>query len=153
MKQNGPKLIPLTVDGQILLVPTGTGWNELRKEPDIDEMPIGSIDRLWKELEIVAQYDELLIGLDKMPFSYPRWWHGYVLLQTSSGIQRILFEWIRCENCQWQGWIGNPTDSTIYIGARNKMEAINKGWEHPIIPCIKCGGSLPRHPIWVEGAK
>ncbi len=92
MQSNDPKLIPLTVDGQTLIVPTGCGWNELRKEPDIDEMPIGSFDSLWKELEIVAQYDELLISLDKMPFSYPRWWHGYVLLHTSTGIQRILFE-------------------------------------------------------------
>ncbi len=154
MKSNDPRLISVTVDGQCLYVPTQSGWEFLRKEPKIDGIPLGTLDLLWKELEITSQYEELAIGLGKFPFKFPvkkpRGWLYYVLLHTSIGQQRVQLEIVKCDHCDWKGWIANPTDTTIYIGAQDEWQSLDKGWEHPIVPCVKCSHSLPRHAIWVE---
>ena len=150
MKSNDPRLVSVTVDGQCLYVPIQTGWEFLRKEPDIDGMPLGALDLLWKRVEMTSQYEELTIGLAKFTFKKPRGWTFYVLLHTSTGQQRVHLQRVNCDHCGWQGWIANPTEVTLYIGAENEQQSLEKGWEYPVVPCIKCSRSLPLHAIWVE---
>lgn len=77
-------------------------------------------------------------------------WLICMLLQTTSGPQRVHIEHLKCDVCAWYGPTANPMLPDLYIGIPDKWDLIRAAERHPVRPCPKCGSKLPRHPIWTE---
>ena len=139
----------LVVDGGTLLILDAIAWRRLLFDPYVDNLSLGVRDSLYKNLAFTHYFDELVLSLQPLRSAQPSW-IGLVLLRIVDRWQRVQLKRLTCPTCEWKGVTANPMGTDLYIGAADTWAALDQAAELPIKPCPHCGGTLPRHPIWIE---
>lgn len=152
MYTNDAELAEVSVDGQTVVIPTALGWARLQAEPALDGLPLGSPDimRSVKSLlNFVRRYPEFTLALYR-PGPGIKAWLPLVLLRAAGAWQRVFVERLTCPACGWTGQTANPLVHELYSGVPDVNAALQATRKYAVLPCPRCGGKLPRHPIWVE---
>lgn len=141
------------IDGQELYIVDMGKFDLIIKNPTIDGISIDGdtvINWLVGTMKFIKKYDEFSLGIYKRSTQMGFSWFFVVLYDFKTNLQRVHIERLTCKTCGWFGDTANPTDPSLYFGVSNRFEALNRAWEIPVVPCPKCGGKLPRNPIWTE---
>lgn len=139
--------------GQVLLLGEET-WNRLLQGALLDGLGVGeaNIRRLlsWG-LEFCGKHRPIFRVCLYKPGPNSKIWFHCVLFGANQPWQRVHIEHLRCEHCGWSGDAANPSIMDLYLGVPDKVQAIQASRRFPVLPCPKCGRSLPpRTPIWVD---
>ncbi len=151
MLSNDPRFRVLIVDGQRLLFPDESAWNDLENGAELDgRIVITESFRKWYvgERAFVKVQPNLEFALYKPGRSSG--WLGIVLVDLDGVLQRVHLERLTCESCGWVGMSGNPWLVDLYLGSPEKDEAQQRGWDLELLGCPRCGGELPRASVWTE---
>ena len=159
MKLNDPRIKKEIINDQAVYIPTNEGWEELLQEPILEGVRIWdpeSYDLLERRLDFIKKYPKEFCWGFYIPHSsqeFKPWiksWASCALLHTIDGWQRVFLERLTCETCGWSGGTANPLISDLYHGVPDWIASMRQTNKYPVLPCPRCGGNLPRHPIWVE---
>jgi hypothetical protein len=142
------------VDGGVVLIPNERMWDRLLKGAEIDGLSVGApnIQKLlrWRLEFCKPHAPRFLLCLYKLGPHAKSWGHC-VLFRIGERWQRVHIEHLQCGHCGWHGDAANPHLAELYIGVPDKKRAWQEARKLPILPCPKCGDSLPpRTPIWVD---
>ncbi|MEM9192024.1 MAG: hypothetical protein AAGF12_22815 [Myxococcota bacterium] len=140
------RLEPVDLDGQRLYLPTGAAIEELRREPTLDDRPLG-VGRLFEQYAaLAAAVPDLRVALGAV-LEPNQPWMVYHLVMLIDRFARVRVEGQRCGTCGWSGLTGNAREFNIYIGTPDPLAAAKSHWDEGI-GCPRCGSALPRPPVW-----
>jgi len=141
------------INGQTLYFPTKEDWTQILSMDYLDGAKISP--RLVKRLNaiefpLVSEYSELSLAC--AIYGAVNFFMFYVILEVNGEKQRIALRKTNCDNCNWEGFFGDPCESESYegiISKENKDQAYKRIKKIPLTPCPKCGNPLNRTAVWV----
>lgn len=101
------------------------------------------------DVSFVKEHKGFCIALYKIRSKISNWF-PCILYFYEGAWRRIQLEFTECEFCGWKGQIANPTIPDLYIAIPERVEALNRALNLPVVSCPKCENKLNRHAIWVE---
>ncbi|MCA9531304.1 MAG: hypothetical protein KC543_14340 [Myxococcales bacterium] len=152
MRSDDPRLSPIELDGQRLLLPSGPGWETLRRDGRLDGLPLGAGRRLETYLAIADRSPELRVALGR-PAGEGEARQPWILCHLApcaAGWRRVRVRSQTCFGCGWVGVTGTARDYAIYEGSPDPLAALAAGEALPTLPCPDCGAALPEPPIWAQ---
>ncbi|MDM5180631.1 hypothetical protein PO883_25955 [Massilia sp. DJPM01] len=140
------------VDGQPVLLPTFDVWEIILENATYDGVSVFSENTRNSVTELVffvrIHSDEFRLGLYSGRML--KRWLVLPMLRLADRLQRVQIEYIKCDQCDWEGRIANPVESTLYMGAPEELEALQRAYNLPRRSCPRCAKPLARPAIWTE---
>lgn len=148
MNLNHELIVQQELNGQHVYILDPEAFGLLMENPTIEDQPIRAMDMVCNMIEFVQTHKSFSLAF--YPLGKHKMWMFCLLFYTGEDLQRVQIENTRCDNCNWEGIIANPTIPELYFGCPNEWEALNRAYESPKVNCPSCNGTLSRHAIWIS---